>query len=125
MRYIIILICLLGIIDLHAQIGPQVQVADPSIDHGIINEGDSVSHTFQFTNSGDATLTINEVEVTCACITTNLSETSVAPGNSATITVWFDTEGKMGRQHKIVTLKTNATVPVTRLSIMGEIVPSD
>lgn len=125
MRIIIFSILLSTSPVLLAQTGPMVSVSENAFDHGVIYEGDSVSHQFTFTNSGDATLTINNVEVTCACLSTELGSTSIAPGNSGTITVWFNTEGKMGRQHKIITLNTNATVPVTRFSVMGEIVPSD
>lgn len=109
----------------NAQTGPVAQVDNFSADLGIVSEGDSVSHVYTINNVGDQSLTINEVEVTCACLRTELSSSSISPGNSATITVWFKTEGKMGRQEKLVTLKTNASVPVTRLSIMAEIVPSD
>ncbi len=112
MRLIIIFIAIFGYIGIgHAQTGPLVQVEDSNIDLKTLTEGD--------------TLIINDVEVTCACLRTELSSTSVSVGNEETITVWFNTEGKMGRQHKIVSLKTNAIVPVTRLSIMAEVVPSD
>jgi hypothetical protein len=126
MRLIIIFIAIFGYIGIgHAQTGPLVQVEDSNIDLKTLTEGDTASHTFTIKNVGNETLIINDVEVTCACLRTELSSTSVSVGNEETITVWFNTEGKMGRQHKIVSLKTNAIVPVTRLSIMAEVVPSD
>lgn len=124
MRLLFIPLLALCMSSAFSQSGPELQV-DSIVDLGIISEGDSVSHTFTLTNTGDQTLIINEIEVTCTCLSTELSMTSILAGQEASIVVWFNTEGKMGRQHKLVALKTNALEPVTMLSIMAEIVPSD
>lgn len=46
--------------------------------------------TFTVTNIGKEVLTIGELSTSCGCTTAEISETSIQPGGSATLTVYFD-----------------------------------
>ena len=49
-----------------------------------------VTYTFQFRNTGEAPLLIENVRVGCGCTATEWQETPVAPGETGQITVTYD-----------------------------------
>lgn len=73
-------------------------------DFGPIDARYPVSRTFTLRNSGDATLSITKVESECGCTVPELLETEIPPGESTTLTVTFDPEGKSGLVTKTVTV---------------------
>ncbi|NMH27965.1 DUF1573 domain-containing protein [Flavobacterium silvaticum] len=76
-------------------------------DFGTINQGDVVSTTFKFTNSGEADLVIQEAHGSCGCTVPEFPKEPIHPGASAEIKVSFNSAGKHGKQSKTVTLSTN------------------
>jgi len=49
-----------------------------------------ISTTFVVKNTGNAELKIGELSTSCGCTTAEISDKNIDPGNSATLTVFFD-----------------------------------
>ena len=88
---------------------------------GKINQGESVSHQFVFTNTGQAELIINNAKGSCGCTVPKWPRKPIAPGESEEIKVTFNSAGKSGKQSKTITLVTNAIPNTTVLTISANI----
>lgn len=74
---------------------------------GTINEGDVVSNNFNFKNTGKSDLIIHKVKSSCGCTATSPESKIIAKGKSSTIKATFNSRGKVGKQHKTITVITN------------------
>ncbi len=81
---------------------------------GIITEGEKVSYTFKFKNTGNAPLVISNASASCGCTVPEYTKTPVAPGEEGEVNVTFDSSGKSGMTTKSVTLIAN-TEPNTKV----------
>ena len=88
---------------------------------GKITQGESVSHQFVFTNTGQAELIINNAKGSCGCTVPKWPRKPIAPGESEEIKVTFNSAGKSGKQSKTITLVTNAIPNTTVLTISANI----
>ncbi|RED97508.1 DUF1573 domain-containing protein [Marinoscillum furvescens] len=88
--------------------GPKITFSESVHDFGDIKQGDRVSHTFTYENTGNEPLIISSVKTTCGCTATNWSREPLAPGESSEITVNFNSRGKVGKQNKTVRVMSNA-----------------
>ncbi|HCW07558.1 MAG TPA: hypothetical protein DGG95_09375 [Cytophagales bacterium] len=80
-----------------------------SYDFGDIVQGKKVDHIFKFTNTGTEPLVITNVEVTCGCTTPKgWPRDPVNPGGRGEIDIQFDSSLKIGRQHKVIVVISNA-----------------
>ena len=89
---------------------------------GKINQGESVSHQFVFTNTGQAELIINNAKGSCGCTVPKWPKKPIAPGEKAEIKVTFNSSGREGKQKKTVTLVTNAIPNTKVLTISGLVI---
>jgi hypothetical protein len=105
--------------------GPQIVFEETTHDFGEITQGDKVEHTFKFENSGNQPLIISNVQVTCGCTASDWPRDPIAPGASSSITIKFNSAGKMGMQNKVVTILSNAVTPRTRITIKTNVLPKD
>ncbi len=95
----------------------------PSLEHsfGAVKEGEKVGHIFQFTNTGDADLVLTSATASCGCTVSKYNKKPVAPGESGTIEVIFDTSGRDGVQTKTVVVQSNAENNLVILRIIAEV----
>ncbi len=93
-----------------------------SYDFGVLVEGEKVAHNFKFKNVGKTDLIITNASSTCGCTISNYPKEPVKPGEEAAVEVVFDSSGKMGVQHKRVTLLANTIPNRTYLDITAEVV---
>jgi hypothetical protein len=103
--------------------GPFMVFEEDKHDFGDITQGDKVSYTFNFENTGDAPLLITNIKVTCGCTATDWSRDPILPGASSSITVSFNSTGKLNKQNKVITIVSNASNPMPRLTIVANILP--
>jgi hypothetical protein len=105
--------------------GPVITFEKKAHDFGDIVQGEKVEHTFSFTNTGSEPLIITNVQVTCGCTTPKgWPRDPIPPGQSGEITVGFSSSGKIGRQHKPITVISNATnKDGSQISITTNILP--
>lgn len=94
-------------------------------DFGTIGaEGGPVSHTFTFTNTGDAPLIIVSATASCGCTRPEYTTSPVKPGKTGTIKVTYLPSGQpLGEFSKTVRVRSNAGGKRVSLQIGGVIVP--
>lgn len=98
-----------GITQGFAQGAPVIKFLDTmQYDMGSYRPGEKAVHTFKFTNVGTADFYIQEVKTTCSCTATEWPQGTVAPGDTSSITVEFDTKDKQGEYAKGVNIFSNA-----------------
>lgn len=101
---------------------PEIKFEGEFYDFGKVIQGEKVSHSFKFKNTGDADLIISGVSASCGCTVPSWPKKPIAPGDEGTINVVFDSDGKKGRQSRAITVLTNS-MPNTRvLNIVGEVI---
>lgn len=99
-----------------------IELISDEFDFGTIKEGEVVTHKYTFTNTGGAPLIIAHVQASCGCTTPEYTKTPVAPGEEGYVNVEFKSAGQTGKQHKIITVLSNATKANTLLHLRGEVV---
>ncbi len=83
-------------------------------DFGKIREGETVSYSFVFKNTGKSDLLISDVSTSCGCTIPSYPKTPIKPGKTGTIKVTFNSAGKHGFQTKNIVIAAN-TQPNTKL----------
>jgi len=93
-------------------------------DFGRIHEEDGrVSVVFSFKNEGMAPLVLSNVRASCGCTTPTWTREPVEPGQTGSITVTYNPNGRPGRFQKTVTITSNASEATVRVYIKGEVIP--
>lgn len=103
-----------------------ISFAETSHDFGTIREnGGLVSHTFEFTNTGDAPLLILNASASCGCTRPEYPRKPVKPGKKDKITVTYNPKGRPGEFTKNVTVRSNAKgKKKVTLKIKGNVIPA-
>ncbi|MGV3762521.1 MAG: DUF1573 domain-containing protein [Parapedobacter sp.] len=102
--------------------GAVLEVVDDAYDFGTVKEGEKVKHEFKFTNTGSSPLIISNVQASCGCTTPEYSKNPIAPGDQGMVKVVFNSAGQVGKQHKMITITSNASSEHTMLHLRGEVV---
>ena len=110
--------------DQYAQGEPLMHFDTLVHDFGTIIEGESVVCYFDYSNRGGGDLVITGVEATCGCTVPSWSREPLKPGARETLQLIFDASGRNGEQRKQVTVKSNASNEVVRLTIRARVVSS-
>ena len=124
MKKIISTLCMaLTAVAMMAQ-NPVITFEKTEHDFGKINEADGrVSVVFSFKNEGMAPLVLSNVRASCGCTTPTWTKEPVEPGQSGSITVTYNPNGRPGRFQKTVTITSNASEPTKKVYIKGEVIP--
>jgi hypothetical protein len=77
-------------------------------DFGEIPAGEVRICRINYKNTGSSPLKIRAVRNACDCISVRLDTPEVAPGESGSITVVFNSEGRTGKQERFLTIITNS-----------------
>lgn len=76
---------------------------------------------FKFTNTGTAPLVIHQAMASCGCTTPKYPTTPIKAGESGKIEVEYNGRGKFpGHFQKTITVRSNATTELVRLTIEGD-----
>lgn len=105
-----------------AQKFADLQYIEDFFDFGSLIQGEVVSTTFRFKNSGAAPLIIKHLIPSCGCTKTSVSKEVLAPGEEAILEVTFDSAGWRGLQYKSVTLRTNGIISEKSVTIKANVV---
>lgn len=101
---------------------PKVTFEKTSHNFGTFSEANATQKcTFTFTNTGDQPLIINQAVASCGCTVPKHTKTPVKPGESGTIEVVYNGQGKFpGHFKKTITVRSNGTPEMVRLYIEGD-----
>jgi Protein of unknown function (DUF1573)/Flagellar-associated PapD-like len=86
---------------------PKVQLLNSLFNFGTALEGQMVHHTFQLKNVGKSELIIRGIKTSCGCTAAAPSKSHLAPGETADVSVGFDTHFQKGHQTRTITAFTN------------------
>lgn len=86
---------------------PKMEVSQTLFEFGDMREGAKSTKSFTLKNSGKTPLKIYKVETHCGCTALNLEESEIAPGETKTVQLSFDSIFVSGMAQKEVTLFTN------------------
>jgi hypothetical protein len=100
---------------------PAMTFGDTNHDFGSIQQGEKVSYTFKFKNTGNADLVISSAVGSCGCTIPHYPKGTVAAGDTGTIDVTFDSGGKQGKVIKTVTIVTNCQPNTKMITITADI----
>jgi len=102
-----------------------MEFEEQRFDFGEVTEGEVVSHTYKFKNTGDEPLIISRAKGSCGCTVPKYTTDPIAPGDSGEMVVEFNTRGKRGRKSQKVTITANTTPPQTFIYIEGDVNPKE
>ncbi len=96
---------------------------ETEFDFGSVEEGETVTHTFKFKNTGNEPLLISNAKASCGCTVPVWPKAPIPVGGSEDIVVKFNTKGKKSKQVKKVTITANTNPAQTFLTLKGEVNP--
>ena len=104
-----------------AQEKAEIKFETTSHDFGTFAENEAVvTYVFKFTNVGDAPLVIHQAVASCGCTLPEYTAEPVLPGKGGEVKVTYNGKGRYpGHFKKTITLRTNATTEMMRLTIEG------
>lgn len=102
---------------------PVISFETLQFNFGKITEGDQVTHVFNFKNTGTANLVITDVRASCGCTSPSWPKEIIKPGETNSILVKYNSEGREGKFNKGVTVYCNAYPNSAVLRIEGEVIP--
>lgn len=94
-------------------------------DFGTLLQGEVVSYSFRFTNTGNAPLLISSVSTSCGCTAGDFSREPVAPGKEGYIKASYNSKGHHGFQNRSLTVVTNTNPSQTVLRLKGTVKTPD
>lgn len=92
---------------------PKIEIAPEAYDFGTVDFGKVMTFDFQVKNRGNEILEIKRVATSCACTTANISQEKINPGETAKLSVSYDTAAMgrsshgTGEQERIIYVKSS------------------
>ena len=106
-------------------LGPitEISFTETTFDFGTVEEGTIVTHVFTFTNTGQEPLVLSDLKGSCGCTVPQWPREPLAPGETASITVEFNSKNKIGKRNQRVTVTANTNPAQSFIYLTGEISP--
>jgi hypothetical protein len=104
---------------------PDMRFENTLHDFGTMNSGDKARFSFAFTNTGKSDLIIGDARGSCGCTVPNFPTEPIAPGDTGSIQVIFNSRGKSGMQNKSITVLTNCEPATKVLTIKANVKPTE
>ena len=101
---------------------PEIAFNEKLHEFGKITQGEKVSYSFVFKNTGGSDVVISSAHGSCGCTVPSYPKDPVKPGEESKINVVFDSEGKSGLVQKTITLITNCNPSTKVLTISATII---
>ena len=84
-----------------------IEWLDSAKDYGKIPEGQKLDVAFRFRNTGNMPLVIGRVQPSCGCTVAEQPREPIAPGAEGQIKASFNSEGRVGVNHKTLLVTAN------------------
>jgi len=101
---------------------PRLFYKETEYNFGEVNEGSNIFYRFEIQNTGKSDLIIRKITAACGCTYAETDKKLIKSGESSFISVSFNTNGRVGDQHKTISVVTNDPhQPFVVLSLIGSI----
>jgi hypothetical protein len=101
---------------------PQIVCEQSVYEFGEADPATPVEHAFTIANKGDLTLEIKQVRPSCGCTVAEISQRTLKPGETASLTAKLNLQGRSGPQEKHILVESNdPRTPNLMLSIKGSV----
>lgn len=100
---------------------PEITFDKDFHDFGKISEGEKVTYSFRFKNTGKGDLIVQTASGSCGCTVPEIPQKPLRPGETGYIKVQFNSEGRAGIQEKQVTVVSNTIPNTTVIRIKAEV----
>ena len=94
-------------------------------DFGTLLQGEVVTYSFHFTNTGNAPLLISNVNTSCGCTVADFSREPINPGKDGYIKASYNSKGHHGLQTRSLTVVANTNPSQTTLRMKGTVQTPD
>lgn len=108
----------------HAEKGTPSIITFEETEHffGDVIQGEKVTYSFKFHNTGGSDLLITNVSTSCGCTVGKYPREPIKPGEEGDVEVTFDTNRRKGIQNKTVTVLANTEPNRTILRIKANVI---
>lgn len=96
---------------------PQFKFDNLEHDFGKVTQGEKLTFSYKFVNTGKTDLLISQASGSCGCTVAEFPQDPIAPGKDGVISVTLNTEGKKGPLHKTITIFANTYPSETILHV--------
>jgi hypothetical protein len=105
--------------------GPLAAISFPETeyDFGVVKEGQVIEHTFNFTNTGEAPLIIQNAQPSCGCTVPDWTKEAIPVGGKGYVRAKFDSNGRPNLQNKTITVIANTWPQQTVLRFKVMVTP--
>ena len=106
-----------------APVGPTTVMTfnETEFDFGSVDQGEKVSHTYKFKNTGSEPLILSNAKGSCGCTVPKWPREPIAPGGEGEVTVEFDSKNKSGARNQKVTITANTEPANTVIYLKGNV----
>ncbi len=101
---------------------PKIEFERHYYDFGTIKQGEKVSYTFEFKNTGNGKLIIKDAYAACGCTVPKYKKEPIEPGEEGFVEVIFDSSGRRGNQYKSVKIMANTPLKEKTLTIKAKVI---
>lgn len=101
--------------------GGKLEFANKVQDFGTIYKDTTLVAEYLFKNTGDKTVHIEFVRPDCICTKYELSKKEIAPGDTARIKLFYNTENQYGKQKVYAVVKADTYERLYKLTIVVNI----
>lgn len=101
---------------------PEITFENLVYDFGKVIEGEKLTYTFHFKNTGKSNLLISYVEASCGCTTSVPPKAPVKPGEKSQIQISFDSKYKSGEMISYLVVTGNTYPAQTVLTVIADVV---
>jgi hypothetical protein len=124
MKYLILLLFVTSSMVVFSQ--PKIEFKNTTHEFGDIKEDGGIAETvYEFTNTGNQPLIINNVRASCQCTTPEWTKEPVLPGKNGFVKVGYDPRNRPGAFSRNMNVFTNSQPAVTVLVIKGNVTPRE
>lgn len=99
----------------------EVAFVPETTDFGTVEMGTVVEVDFEYENTGSGVLILSKAKPGCSCTKLEFTADTLAPGESGSFRLLFDTANRIGSEQLSVSVWTNADPPIHRLHVTGTI----
>ncbi|MCL2245908.1 MAG: DUF1573 domain-containing protein [Lentimicrobiaceae bacterium] len=101
---------------------PEILFDNLSYNFGKVIQGEMLSYTFHFKNTGKSSLIISGVVASCGCTTSLPPKAPIKPGEKGEITITFDSKHKHGDVISQLIVAANTYPAQTTLTVTANVV---